>query len=826
MGGRKKGKEAAPAAVSVDSPTSSDSPKGDSGIVDYGSNKSRSRGAQTDDDSSADTGDSEPEDRSRGADKSSDESYEYYYSSSSEGEKLKKAEGAKAREAERKGQTAVAKTKQKEPKQNETAKAKKSTAVADEEKSAAAKQRSKKAAPEKSNSDNKAATKKEKNKGDEDKRKQPLRSPTEPPAVAEKDKRRKPLRSPTKPPAVAAPTKSKAAPAAQKEAKHALATTKPIKSKDKGAAKESGKKMTEKDEGKTRKRRDDREPQDERGREKERRHDRWCREDKNRSSPEVDQKQKLLEPKSKKAPRPHPKGVDKETALDFSAERRRNYGKVETDKKPPEATAVAADGTAVAAEASAHSAEASAVAAEASPAQVQIGVVLQEAKARLLPNRGRTNVRKSKSETSADTESQHNEDGQRDHQSDAEQAQRRAARSRSRSPSAVAAKEGGRAVLQPNRGLPKILPKEKHTPESRTDINLIVGQFVVSPQVKADDLQSALDNTPIALLFLILMPQSRVGESGVVWVDGKEQAQSSVEVVKSSTRWQSVWVGVDDTCALLHRRDRVESVAVVAHMDCETCTLAIAKVMLADNEMNVPASFKVSVIYPKMPQLRDSSAEQNDVASGTLVPLETSFLAAMKRTIVDGNCRILAGLFCFPKDQIEDLARSCGASSAYPFCQVFQGAAAADDWMFHPAFVIVFGKCAKCTFPDLQKEDPPPLPEWLRAFDAGWMPAMSPWVYKDTPELFHTWSSRSRGDKDNNRNRGDKDKSNDYGLSDIDRSGGEVQLCDDQRDLRQVKQKHFVDEWWVEHVHQLILWVGQARQGKSALKRWRGKRGY
>ena len=177
-------------------------------------------------------------------------------------------------------------------------------------------------------------------------------------------------------------------------------------------------------------------------------------------------------------------------------------------------------------------------------------------------------------------------------------------------------------------------------------------------------------------------------------------------------------------------------------------------------------------------------------------------LEAIKSTLTRQQVRILLGVFTCTPEQVADIARSCGASGTRPFCQMFHRKGEmvervvmpeqaervevdpqkSVNCVAFPSYAIVLGPSSKLTY--AETNDAPDLPTWLeenakfRSLCAT-LPNIPSW--DDTKGV---------------------------------RSGGHQML-----DLGNVKQKPTDMEWWVERVHQLMLFVGTARSGMGAKRR-------
>ena len=191
---------------------------------------------------------------------------------------------------------------------------------------------------------------------------------------------------------------------------------------------------------------------------------------------------------------------------------------------------------------------------------------------------------------------------------------------------------------------------------------------------------------------------------------------------------------------------------------------------------------------------------QENIGGSFSLPYSSALLEGIKATLTSQQVRILLGVFLCPREQVSDIARSCGAIGGRPFCQVFYRDHAQQactqqlaerfevdqcdggNYVTHPSYGIVFGPCAKQAHAPTNVA--PLLPTWLDDVGIRFPSLVS--SLRDIP----SWEE-------------------DQGL----RSGGDQLL-----DLGKVKQKTTNMGWWVPRVHQLMVYVGTSRTGMGARK--------
>jgi hypothetical protein len=145
----------------------------------------------------------------------------------------------------------------------------------------------------------------------------------------------------------------------------------------------------------------------------------------------------------------------------------------------------------------------------------------------------------------------------------------------------------------------------------------------------------------------------------------------------------------------------------------------------------------------------------------------------------------LGGVFDCPSRQAAELARSCGALPDSPFAQVFKETLrGTTKYYFHPAFLFVIGGANRKA--PLQDDQPERL-AWLRDDDIGASLALVRGT-RETKDL-PSWSKDA------------------------------ATFNETLPHLGTVLQKGINLQWWVPYIHQLVLYVGTARQGKGARKR-------
>ena len=166
-------------------------------------------------------------------------------------------------------------------------------------------------------------------------------------------------------------------------------------------------------------------------------------------------------------------------------------------------------------------------------------------------------------------------------------------------------------------------------------------------------------------------------------------------------------------------------------------------------------------------------------------PLPQDFLYRVSEAVRAERVRFLGGVFECPSEQAAELGRSCGALAPCPFAQVFKETyLGRTKYLFNPAFLFVIGG-ANCRM--ALPEDQPDRPRWLFGGFGGETSALVRCTreVKDMPK----WKQDA------------------------------ATFNEDLPFLGDVKQKVTNMQWWRPWIHQLLLYVGTARQSKGARQR-------
>ena len=307
-------------------------------------------------------------------------------------------------------------------------------------------------------------------------------------------------------------------------------------------------------------------------------------------------------------------------------------------------------------------------------------------------------------------------------------------------------------------------------------MNFVFAQFVLSLEMKELDFYLLMERTPAVLVMVICDPTN---DEHVEDDHGYPSTDRLVWMQKFLRERGDGWAAgpICSRGGLFYKKRRVSAVADCGHGPIEddqtgNWVYQSYNVDLNEDYYNPAVTIAVAGVFIKI--------------GATDIRWSTRFVDLMKRRIKSEKIRFLCGVFPKSTSQLVDIASSCGASYKFPFHQVWQRTHTStfQKWVTHTAYIIPFGRCTKVS-----------VPSWVEQHQT-----MPPWLAKHASDIdvedLPVFFLRSRG------------------------------VSASMPDLGQVKQKPVALQHWVPHVHQLILWVGTARQGRSAKfrKDQRGRR--
>ena len=305
--------------------------------------------------------------------------------------------------------------------------------------------------------------------------------------------------------------------------------------------------------------------------------------------------------------------------------------------------------------------------------------------------------------------------------------------------------------------------------------NFVLAQFVISAAVRDEDFFHLMERTPATMVLVICDADNSMAEADSLWscLTVREYMLQLLEELGGL--WGAEIVGLS---ALFYKvgHGRVTAVAVCDHGPLED-----------DDTSWMFSSFNVTLagdVYTPSAVVAVACVSRKE--NGEAEPWGTAFFWQMKERIVGDKVRFLGGLMRgAPKEQVEDLGRSCGATSTHPVHQAWRRCVSSPYsdrlflWVTHAAYIIPFGQCTKIALPEPEAEYRT-VPIWLQGstceIDRQQIPCFGDNPY-DEPRL-GVW--------------------------------GDPHLSD----LRVLKQKPADFMHWVNGVHQLILWVGINRKGR------------
>ena len=324
----------------------------------------------------------------------------------------------------------------------------------------------------------------------------------------------------------------------------------------------------------------------------------------------------------------------------------------------------------------------------------------------------------------------------------------------------------------------------------------MLSQFVVSSAVVDEDFQWQLENSPASVAILLMDPLTSTD------TDRQREAKAgrAAFLVRLLDR-QDLWSGVlfeGSAGALLFKKNRVESFRPMGTTSVAGHRYVAVEFKLLAGYQNPPTAVAVGVCY---------KVAHHPRASAVWSP---GFITQVQEAVRAQGVRFLGGVFDCPRFQVEELAVQCGAAPNCPFAQVWtdQCSQSGGRRSFHPAFIFAIGPATpQYANPDEQ----PAMPAWLLANDnVGSEARRSCGAALAGPAQCDSALLRARRP-----------------IADIPRFERDPAYFNNLLpSLGGVKQKVAQLAWWRPSIHQLLLHVGTARQGKGAAgkKRKRQKR--
>jgi hypothetical protein len=221
------------------------------------------------------------------------------------------------------------------------------------------------------------------------------------------------------------------------------------------------------------------------------------------------------------------------------------------------------------------------------------------------------------------------------------------------------------------------------------------------------------------------------------------------------------------------RKNRVAGITELGRVSCGELRYLSASVALEQGYMNPTTAVAVGVCYRVSPNF-----EKGHIG-------DEGFLNRVSEAVRREGVRFLGGIFDCSSDQAAVFARSCGALFPSPYTQVFKETPfGRTRFYFHPAFLFVIGP-ANRQLADI--EDQPERPRWLLDCELGRSSALVR-AMRDLEDL-PKWETDT------------------------------ATFNQALPHLGNVRQKPMDTKWEKPWIHQLLLYVGTARQGKAARRR-------
>ena len=224
--------------------------------------------------------------------------------------------------------------------------------------------------------------------------------------------------------------------------------------------------------------------------------------------------------------------------------------------------------------------------------------------------------------------------------------------------------------------------------------NFVLAQFVISAAVRDEDFFHLMERTPATMVLVICDADNSMAEADSLWscLTVREYMLQLLEELGGL--WGAEIVGLS---ALFYKvgHGRVTAVAVCDHGPLED-----------DDTSWMFSSFNVTLagdVYTPSAVVAVACVSRKE--NGEAEPWGTAFFWQMKERIVGDKVRFLGGLMRgVPKEQVEDLGRSCGATSTHPVHQAWRRCVSSPYsdrlflWVTHAAYIIPFGRCTKIFF--------------------------------------------------------------------------------------------------------------------------------
>ena len=190
-------------------------------------------------------------------------------------------------------------------------------------------------------------------------------------------------------------------------------------------------------------------------------------------------------------------------------------------------------------------------------------------------------------------------------------------------------------------------------------MNLVIAQFVVTPDVCEDDFRWLLGSTPAHIVVLLF-------EGGIDWKGEarKELCDMIQRVVGEDIRfrWQQLERG-----ALLTHRQRVDAPKWISWLHEEGCFYDSLRVDITQSHFNPAASVTVAVMYTTPAAVAASDA------------FPDAFLEKVAAAIKNEHVRFLAGTFGNRKNQVGKLCKAARTIAPTPFFQPWWMPQAAEE---------------------------------------------------------------------------------------------------------------------------------------------------
>ena len=331
----------------------------------------------------------------------------------------------------------------------------------------------------------------------------------------------------------------------------------------------------------------------------------------------------------------------------------------------------------------------------------------------------------------------------------------------------------------------------KGSGELNNTLNFMFAQFCLCYQAKEADFRNLMDRTPASIVMVLC--EESVHD---LVIEGKTQRQHFIDkyLKENQGKWGALrhfegsgaifWKlgrSISNVVDIGPRQtpSAVAEIAAPAHVGPRSAGGEVAVLHWAYVAYNV--EFTSSYFNPKC-NLVISAVIRPHFAS----PLEwgPQFLQYLQDRLVADEARFLCGIFHNQTWEVEGVCRSCGACTSRPFHVAFKSKVA-DREVTHPVYIIPFGYCKTTKTPTEARSEPPDWMEGSFFMDVDKLPKLHPFGDDKLDPVFPQ----------------------------------------DLPNLGKVKQKHMnLEKWDVPFIHQLLLWIGTARQGMEARGKHRRKK--